>query len=364
MSSGTTTTIPLAAWPSRDRLRWLAALQPTSILDDANSANRWADSTKRGIRQAYGRWLGWLRTHHPDDLRLHFTKRPTPRRVTDYCTFMKSTAANASVVVNLMYLIAALRVMAPRQDWSALRRGVTRLARQKDALGPKRPKLVHPQALFELGLRLMASCGFRADIGTWQQAIQYRDGLMIALLATRPFRSANFISMKIGEHLLEHAGGTWLRFRATETKNKSSIECPFPTRLKPQLNRYMKIIRPFLSFESGFRSARNTDDNTNGHVWVARTGHPLEAKGFYKLVTMRTSAAFGHSVNPHLFRDCLATEIADSNVNHASIVPVILGHWHRSTSERYYSHIDGGKAVQRFQDHVVKLRRQAALARG
>ena len=40
----------------------------------------------------------------------------------------------------------------------------------------------------------------------------------------------------------------------------------------------------------------------------------------------RTAAAFGHPVNPHLFRDCAATSIAIDDPQHVRIASQILGH--------------------------------------
>jgi hypothetical protein len=84
------------------------------------------------------------------------------------------------------------------------------------------------------------------------KAGRYRDGLMIAMLASRPIRRRNFASIEIGRHLVRQGPEYWLRFAAVETKPNSPIEIPVPTVLTPYIERYLTYYRPFL----GLRAAR------------------------------------------------------------------------------------------------------------
>jgi len=49
-------------------------------------------------------------------------------------------------------------------------------------------------------------------ITTSDQAINFRDGLMIALVAYRPRLRTNFMAITVGTHLIERRDGHWLCF--------------------------------------------------------------------------------------------------------------------------------------------------------
>jgi hypothetical protein len=60
---------------------------------------------------------------------------------------------------------------------------------------------------------------------------RYRDGLMIACLAVRPLRLANFIGLGLGGHLQRRGTGWWLEIPAAEAKTQTRIAPPFPAPL-------------------------------------------------------------------------------------------------------------------------------------
>ena len=76
----------------------------------------------------------------------------------------------------------------------------------------------------------------------------------------------------------------------------------------------------------------------------------------YDVFTRRTAAAFGQSINPHLFRDCAATSIAIDDPAHVRIASQILGHRSTATTEQYYNQAQAIDAARRYQDFLVGLR--------
>ena len=66
----------------------------------------------------------------------------------------------------------------------------------------------------------------------------YRDGLMIACLAYRPLRLANFIGLELGRQLQRRGTGWWLEIPAAETKTRRPIALPFPAPLELYLVRW------------------------------------------------------------------------------------------------------------------------------
>jgi hypothetical protein len=77
------------------------------------------------------------------------------------------------------------------------------------------------------------------------EAIRYRDGLMIALLAFIPLRRKNLAALEIGRHLIRESNGWFVIVLRTETKkNSSCIEFAIPELLIPYLAAYLDIVRP------------------------------------------------------------------------------------------------------------------------
>jgi len=63
--------LPLDQWPAADIEAFASAFAPGDIFDDtAGPGAHLAEGTRRMIRTAYRRWLGFLRQHYPDDIRL------------------------------------------------------------------------------------------------------------------------------------------------------------------------------------------------------------------------------------------------------------------------------------------------------
>jgi integrase len=70
-------------------------------------------------------------------------------------------------------------------------------------------------------------------------------------------------------------------------------------------------------------------------------------------------ARFGHIVNAHLFRDCVATSVATEDPDHVRISAQLLGHASFRTTERHYVLANAQIATQRYHDQVLSIRAAA-----
>jgi site-specific recombinase XerD len=242
----------------------------------------------------------------------------------------------------------------PAQDWSWIKAAWYRLRQDAKPVKNKAAHVVNARDLFRFGIELMK----RADRGdassAFFQALAYRDGLMIALLAARPLRRANFVAVQIGRHLVRRGETYWLLFSDDETKNEIELDWPFPEMLMSHLERYLSEYRPILlgrhpRFGNGAPAAGN-------HLWVSRYGTPLTAHGLYLQITDRTKQKFGRSVNPHLFRDAVATTVAIEDPAHVMSTKSLLGHHDVRSSERYYNQARSTEAAFEHQHRLKKLR--------
>jgi integrase/recombinase XerD len=347
------------AWPEPDRMAWEIANRAGDVLEPGGDASHWASSTRETTARCYGRWLGWLarnglldRTQSPGD-------RLSPDRLERYIAELVSLNAYSSAASQIGHLYMAISVMEPKRDWRWMRPAEARL-RYGAAPKDKRPRLVEPDQLYAYGVELMD----RADAGdnepVFMRALSYRDGLMISLLAARPFRRRNFVSIEIGRHLVFEGGRYWVRFQANETKNKQMLEQVLPQPLVPYLERYIAVYRAILSNEiCTTRWKKGRPPSTTSALWISARAKPMSIGMTYGMIMKRTEAQFGRAVHPHLFRHGAATAVATHDPEHVYLNRNLLGHTTLKTSERYYNLAQSLEATRHYQARVLELRREA-----
>jgi integrase/recombinase XerD len=182
-------------------------------------------------------------------------------------------------------------------------------------------------------------------------ATQFRDGLIIALLAALPVRMANFSRIELGTHLVARGSEYWLMFSADETKNGRHIEAPLPDHIVPYLVRYLGHYRPAL-----LDLRKNRPLPMRRALWVNRLGQMMGEGAIREQIKKRTRVAFGHAIWPHLFRDCVATSIAIERPDDVAIAADILGHASFATTDKYYNQARAIEASRMFQRCIAELR--------
>ena len=258
------------------------------------------------------------------------------------------TATSIHIYVSRLY--EAMRVMAAKSDWDWLGNIIGSLAK-KVTPPNKRPRMVDSDRLFTLGIRLMETADLEPASGKipLDGAIRYRDGLIIALLAARPLRRGNLAGITIGSNLLATGDRFSLAFRPAETKNGQPLEFELPEVLTPHLKRYLTEVRP-----------RFPNASRHEGLWASAKGRPMHGKALYDCICRRTKAAFGHAINPHLFRDCVATTIAIKDPTHVEVARDLLGHSRFETTERYYNQARMLEASRQYQQVILAERAQLA----
>ena len=347
------------SWPEADRRAWEAALHKGDVLEPGGAGADWAPRTRHMIAGGYGRWLTWLENEGMLDLRSAPADRVTPKNVARYVADLQALNAPYTVLTRVQALYHALRAMAPEHDWSWIQRIESRVRKTAVSARNKRSRVVPSDRLFAYGLQLMAKADGPSGGTPLQRASRYRDGLMIALLAARPLRRRNFVSIEIGRHLVRHAETYWLCFEAAETKTHEPIDAPFPSELARYLDRYLSHYRPTLARRTGRWNRAGPDQTPTMALWVSTHGSAMTEIAIYFRIMQLTRAKFGHVVNPHLFRDSAATSIAIKDPEHVLITRSILGHRTLRTSERHYNHARSREALRHYQRRILELRRQS-----
>ena len=360
--------LPLAQWPAQDREAWDIANRRPDFLEVGGQAAKWRPATQRSALGAYGRWSGWLADQgialEGDDPQA----RLTPQRLREYLDFLQTGRAPRTVSGYICALCMVVRAMFPQTDWRWLQQLHANLQREAKPTRDKRSRLVPAQGLLQLGHDLMDQAVTVLDDATVAQAQprqrlaaarDFRDGLMIALLALRPLRVTNFLGISMDHHLRRADNRVRLSFAADETKTKRPIETICPPELVPSLDRDLDQVRPILMAAKVPVDPARPPRPAGAILWVGQGGTPFTPGGLTKALQRHTARRFGRYVNAHLFRDCLASTVANEDPDHVHIAQHMLHHSKLSTTEGSYILTDSRLALRRHHDLMGKLKKAA-----
>lgn len=341
--------VPVSDWPDVDRTAWQEACRPGDPLDDPGPlANRGPERTGK-FRATYGRWLGFLVERGIDIREQTGLDQFARETVADFVRRLEADLAPCTVRTYLTELYTVARAMAPDREIDTLRGATRHIWRTAKPVRDKRGRLVASRDLYESGFELMARAERRST--PLQAAGDFRDGLMIALLAARPVRRRNLAAIEIDRQLTRDGDCYWLSFAAEEIKTGRPLEFPLPRALTDPIETYLSRYRPYLAARDG-----RWKDDPGKAFWVSGDGSRLKPGRMHRRISNRTRERFGHPINPHLFRDAAATSIAIEDPAHVGIILAILGHSSIRTSETYYNQATGIEAARRYQSVIAGFR--------
>ena len=231
------------------------------------------------------------------------------------------------IAVELDRLRGALRLICPDVDWSWL----LSLTRRIAGASPRKPKkhhLVTSECLYALGVQLMDRASADAEAAkriSKAQALQYRDGLIIALTALIPLRRRTLVALRIGKHLLKN-GDLWeLAIPAADTKPRRPLDYPVSKELCTRIDLYLSRFRSLLP-----------GAHTHTGLWASNKQRPISAVAICAAVRRRTQKAFGFTVSLHGFRHAAATFWSIHDPENVRGVKDLLGHASFGMTERHY----------------------------
>jgi len=345
--------LPVEQWPEADIEAFEKMYESGDIFDEtAGPGVHLAEGTRRMIRTAYRRWLGFLREHDPSALEVAPADRFTLDRLRAFVDHLSAEVRASTVAHNIDNLHYAARLIAPDRDWSwlaSLKVSLAARARREDRFD----RLVPPWKTFDLGIELMDTATALPSNGHRRRELQYRDGLLLALLSLYLLRRRSLAALTASRHLEFSADRLNLLLNPEDTKAKRAESFQVPDLLLPYLKRYLTDIRP-----------RIVGPNDHDGFWASYKGCPLTAGRIYDIVRARIAAKFGKDMNLHDFRRAAATFIATEAPDKVGLIPGILQHTSPEVSEQHYNLARSAEASRRFAAHTAELRtRLRPLAR-
>ena len=302
------------------------------------------------IEGGYGRYVSWLAKGHSLDA-THPAERIHPGAFARFVNDLTDAGLAPATIANLARTVRAFAAAVdPEGDWHWLAHRAFRLKARAEPRRDKRLRVVHSLKLYRLGLGLMDDA---SEAKTEKQAaVQFRDGLMIALLAARPLRLANFVDIALGESLVLRPPAYWLVFSEQETKTGRPINLPVPDSLVNYIDEYLRSARKLLLSNQMPAAAPTTA------FWISKKGTSLTSEQIRTAINTRTKIALGQSVNPHLFRDCLTTSLATDDPEAVLCAVPILGHTSFKAMEKNYNQATMLTAACDFASEIMKFRNE------
>ncbi len=156
----------------------------------------------------------------------------------------------------------------------------------------------------------------------------YRDALLFAFLVCRPLRSANVISIRLGQHLRRDARSIWqIHFDASETKGRRVIDWGFPRVLVDALELFVNSVLPRFR-GSGSRL-----------LFPARCGRRMTSDRIWSIVAVQAKRLLDIEMRPHDFRRSVVSAYLVKYPGEVERMRALLGHRYVHTTIKSYVHI-------------------------
>ena len=342
--------LKIEQWPQDDRDQWHASLSSDDPFAETTDRSSLRNISNLKVEKGYGRWLNFLKRCYPELLQQPAGDRINLQTVAAYVDELRACGNGDRTIMNrLQELHTMATTISPAGSFGFIRRIEAKIRAVAKLVRSKRDQIIPSDQLFSLGRSLIESASSLATPRL--RAIQFRDGLIIALLALRPFRRKNLTELTLGKNLIYEHGKWIIALSADETKTHTRIDHVWPEQLVSALETYLAVHRPVLIAQTGRWSAP-----VGERLWVSSEGSPQTQMSIYQQIRLRTKAAFGDGVNPHRFRDAAATTLAIEDPDHVRVSARVLGHQSFQTTETYYQHAEQNRAHQAFVEGLRKLR--------
>jgi integrase len=330
--------LPFDSWSSADCEAWTIACRPNQRLAQGGAGAHMKPPTLADLKRRYGYFLDFLDRSGLLDRTSAAAGQVTPKNVDRYIEELKERVGSVTTHGSIYKLRRASQLLDPRRDFGWL------IELEKDLALVMRPRsradrLVLTEVLVECGLTLMAEAESSATLSRLAKARQFRNGLMVAMLALHPIRLKNFASLEIGRNLVSIDGWWWIVLSATETKESRADERRIDDLIAPAVETYLSNYRPLLE-------DKNTKSND---LWLSsQNGKPMTYHAVANAVTRSVGGATGVAVSPHMFRTAAASSAALHAEQTPHLASALLHHRDKRVTEEHYNRASSLSAANDF----------------
>jgi integrase/recombinase XerD len=181
--------------------------------------------------------------------------------------------------------------------------------------------------------------------GHKRREIQYRDGLLLALLSLWPMRRRSIATLTVSRHLEFDDLGVNILLHPSDTKAKRPESFRVPEPILPYLRRYLEDIRP-----------RLLGGSNHDAFWASSRGRPLGSCQIYDIARARIAGRFGKAMGLHDFRRAASTFVAMDAPEKVGLIPGVLQHVSPEVGEKHYNLARSMQASRRYAANLSKIR--------
>ncbi|MBB5696511.1 site-specific integrase [Muricoccus pecuniae] len=339
--------LKLEEWPASHRAAWEVAMaRKGRRFSTRGSAAHLADKSIEKTGDGYGRWLGFLSWHGLLREEVGPAELVTPELADRYFDELIALGnADYTVVGRFDELAGAMRILVPSGDFRWLQSpGGVSLRNQLDMR--KRQFTVHHAAeIRDWGIGMMREA--LEERGPRRRQVMLRDGLLIAIFATRGMRLRSMAALRLGHQVAQDSAGTWsIALDEEDVKTGRPIAYPLSPSLQSWMTRYVEVERRELL------AGKESDA-----FWVNWGGEALGIRGIDKRIRWRSEKHYGSGAvfGPHRLRHDVGTTGSAMDPEGLGGAVEMLG----ISAPVYHKHYNRGKGLEaaaRFHDALRKAR--------
>jgi integrase len=338
VNKNTVRSLPIHEWPIADRVAWELACRPGERLKRGGRASHMKPVTRDDLARRYGYFLDHLARAGTLDLAASAGTHVTPENVHRYLAELQDRVGSVTQYGNIYKLRRAAELIATERGLAWLKE----LEQDLDLAKQPRSKFGHApltEVLVAAGLTLMAEAEAAAHLTPLKRARQFRNGLMLALLAQCPVRLKNFSSLELGRNFLEVADRWWIVLTGDETKEKRPDERPVPHILTNRVNCYVAEYRNLLAGGAA----------PSGALWLSgNDGKPMRYSSVARSIEDTTLLALGLKVSSHMFRTSAATSAALHAGDLPHFASALLHHTDPKVTHEHYVRASSTSAARAY----------------
>ncbi|MGI9482660.1 MAG: tyrosine-type recombinase/integrase [Hyphomicrobiales bacterium] len=339
-------------WPERDREAFFALFEKgDGLFDNTGPLSHVSGATKTAYTYAFRRWLGYLRIACPECLSEAPVDRMTPERIRSFGKSLTKTCGPHTTADYLRNLLQVAWSMEPTRNWAWFEDLCCRLKQSASGRPSRALILVTAAETLDLGIRLMGNAWrkFQSDgKATKNTLLDYRDGLIIAVLSCCPMRRRNITSIVLGENLIRQSGKYIVCFGRHETKTRCVLQFELHEELSVHIDRYLEHIR--LCFPGAAKHSM---------LFTSCKGGRLGGDRMNIVAKQRTEQAFGTAFTVHDFRRIAATKRSVHDPANIALASQLLGHADISTTQEHYIFASSVSASRTINKIIEKKRPEA-----
>ncbi len=314
-------------WPEIDQDLWLAGTTWDPAAFRKPYAAGVSSITLRNAERAWGRFLAVLGEHGQFDPTVAPAERVTRDTAQLFLDVLRPINTANSIKTRFWDLRAALKVMQPAFDTRWISKPSAFSLHQLLPTIRRRRELVGTKALYDWALTMMAASA--AIPKPLERCRALRNGLIIAIFASRAPRIRTLAGIHEGAQLQLSASTCWLLFGAADMKTSKSLEYELPPSLVPWVRRYLQVERREL--------LAGADHDA---MWVGGDGTPLKPRGIEGMIRRAWAKDWNKVCGTHQFRHELASALAEADPDTPGMSAAVLG-ISIAVAEQDYTHVQG-----------------------